>query len=331
MTHVVREVDKPGSKMHKKDIIEAVTVLETPPLTIAGIVGYIETPRGLRAFKTIWTKYLPDEFRRNYYKNWYKSKKKAFSRCFALRNSNEFSFTKDCEKIKKFCKIFRCVSYLNVKKTSMKQKKANIMEIQVNGGSSSDKLAFCLKVLGKEVPIDNIFKKNESIDVIGITKGKGFEGVVTRWGVTKLPRKTHRGCRKVACIGSWHPARVSFTVPRAGQHGYHHRTQLNIRIYKIGKATDKFNGSTEYDLSEKNITPMGGFPYYGIVRNDFIILKGCVQGTKKRLITLRKRINKNNNKQNDSNVILKFIDTSAKWGHGRFQSSLEKKESFTKK
>jgi large subunit ribosomal protein L3e len=41
-----------------------------------------------------------------------------------------------------------------------------------------------------------------------------FEGVVTRWGVTRLPRKTHRGLRKVACIGAWHPARVSFTVAR---------------------------------------------------------------------------------------------------------------------
>jgi len=64
------------------------------------------------------------------------------------------------------------------------------------------------------------------IDIIGVTKGKGYEGVVTRWGVTRLPRKTHRGLRKVACIGAWHPTRVSFTVARAGQNGYHHRTEL---------------------------------------------------------------------------------------------------------
>ena len=55
------------------------------------------------------------------------------------------------------------------------------------------------------------------IDTIAITKGKGTEGVVTRWGVSRLPRKTHRGLRKVACIGAWHPARVGWTVARAGQ------------------------------------------------------------------------------------------------------------------
>ena len=328
MTHVVREVDKPGSKLHKKDVVEAVTIVETPPLRIAGFVGYIETPKGLRAFKTVWAKNLPEEFLRNYYKNWYKSKKKAFSKYFALRKNFDFLFNKDCDQIKKFCKIIRCVAYSTVKKSAMKQKKANIFEIQVNGGSIFDKTAFCLKILGSEVSIDNIFKKNEAIDVIGITKGKGFEGVVTRWGVTKLPRKTHRGSRKVACIGSWHPARVSFTVPRAGQHGYHHRTQTNLKIYKIGKSTDKFNASTEFDLSEKTITPMGGFPYYGILKTDFIMLKGCIMGPKKRLITLRKKIYLKDKKINQTNIILKFIDTSSKWGHGRFQTSDEKKASF---
>lgn len=63
--------------------------------------------------------------------------------------------------------------------------------------------------------------------MLGASKGHGTEGVITRWGVTRLPRKTHRGLRKVACIGAWHPARVSFSVARAGQHGYHHRTEVS--------------------------------------------------------------------------------------------------------
>lgn len=57
----------------------------------------------------------------------------------------------------------------------------------------------------------------QNIDILGATKGHGREGVVTRWGVSRLPRKTHRGLRKVACIGAWHPARVSFSVARGGQ------------------------------------------------------------------------------------------------------------------
>jgi len=50
----------------------------------------------------------------------------------------------------------------------------------------------------------------------------------------------------------------------------------------------KNNASTEYDLTEKSITPMGGFPHYGEVNNDFIMIKGCCMGPKKRVITLRK-------------------------------------------
>lgn len=55
-------------------------------------------------------------------------------------------------------------------------------------------------------------------------------GVTSRWHTKKLPRKTHRGLRKVACIGAWHPARVAFSVARAGQKGYHHRTEINKKV-----------------------------------------------------------------------------------------------------
>lgn len=90
------------------------------------------------------------------------------------------------------------------------------------------------------------------IDTLGVTKGHGYEGVTTRWGVKRLPRKTHRGLRKVACIGAWHPARVQFQIPRAGQNGYHHRCQINKKIYRIGGAAIdgvKDNASTEIDLT----------------------------------------------------------------------------------
>ena len=81
-------------------------------------------------------------------------------------------------------------------------------------------------------------------------------GVTSRWGTRKLPRKTHKGLRKVACIGSWHPAHVKFSIARAGQKGFHHRTEVNKRIYRIGDATDAENGSTKHDITKKRITPM---------------------------------------------------------------------------
>merc|ERR1712010_79229 len=80
MTHIVREADRPGSKLNKNEIVEAVTIIETPPMMCIGVVGYIETPRGLRALKTVWAEHIGEECRRRFYKNWSKSKKKAFTK-----------------------------------------------------------------------------------------------------------------------------------------------------------------------------------------------------------------------------------------------------------
>ena len=144
-----------------------------------------------------------------------------------------------------------------------------------------------------------------------------------------MPRKTHRGLRKVACIGSWHPARVGFTVARPGQHGYHHRTEINKKIYKIGKAEEaSFGANTEHDPTEKEITPMGGFGHYGIVKNDYVMIKGAVIGPRKRLITLRQSLFKQTRRVATEKITLKFIDTSSKMGHGRFQTAEEKAKTY---
>ena len=78
MTHILRDVDKPGSKYHKKEIVEAVTLIETPPMLAVGLVGYIDTPRGLRSLTTVWANKLERNTLRRFYKNWMNSKRKAF-------------------------------------------------------------------------------------------------------------------------------------------------------------------------------------------------------------------------------------------------------------
>merc|ERR1711953_263366 len=181
-----------------------------------------------------------------------------------------------------------------------------------------------------EVKVADVFNQDEMIDIIGSTRGKGYNGVVTRWGCTRLPRKSHRGLRKVACIGSWHPARVQFQVPRAGQDGYHHRTEINKKIYRIGKnAKDEPNSAmTSADLTEKGITPMGGFAHFGEVTQDWVMVKGGVMGPKKRIITLRKSLLPQVSRRATEKIELKFIDTSSKFGHGRFQTCEEKAKFF---
>eukprot|EP00657_Telonema_sp_P-1_P011658 TRINITY_DN6_c0_g1_i1.p1 TRINITY_DN6_c0_g1~~TRINITY_DN6_c0_g1_i1.p1 ORF type:complete len:305 (+),score=144.05 TRINITY_DN6_c0_g1_i1:154-1068(+) len=213
MTHITREVNKPGSKAHKKEVCEAVTILETPPMIVVGMVGYIETPRGLRSITTVWAQHLSQECRRRFYKNWHRSKsKRAFSNYEAKYTEKEgAAIQADCDKIAKHCSVVRALAHTQISKINLRQKKAHIMEIQVNGGTTADKVNFIREHFEKPVSIDTVFEQNEMIDTMSITKGKGFEGVVTRWGVTMLPRKTHKGLRKVACIGSWHPSRVSYS------------------------------------------------------------------------------------------------------------------------
>lgn len=329
MTHVVREVERTASNLHKKEIIEAVTVIETPPMRVVGLVGYTETLRGLRSLSTVWAQNLSEEFKRRFCRNWYRSKKKMFKKHIEKASKDNKNTTIVLNRIKKYCSVVRLICHTQPKLLNRPQRKANILEIQINGGkTAADKVNFGYSLFEKEIKIDQIFGANDIIDVIGVTKGFGFEGCIRRFGVRKLPRKTHRGLRRVGCIGAWHPERVRFTIARAGQCGYHHRTEQNKRIYRMAAAGQESNASTEYDLTKKNITPIGGFPHYGEVKNDFIIIRGCCIGSKKRALILRKPLHQRTRRIQLENINLKFIDTASKMGHGRFQTSEEKEKYF---
>lgn len=327
MTTIVRDLDRPGAKLHKKEIVEAVTVVETPPMVVIGMVGYIETPRGLRSLTTVWAEHLSDEIKRRFYKNWYRSKRKAFTH-YAKKHAenNARPIARELERIKKYCTVVRVLAHTQISRTPLKQKKAHLMEIQINGGTVPSKVEFAYGLFEKPVEIGSIFEQDEMIDCIAVTKGHGFQGVTSRWGTKKLPRKTHKGLRKVACIGAWHPSHVQWTVARAGQMGYHHRTSINHKIYRIGKGKDDSNASTEFDISKKTITPLGGFVRYGEVKNDFLLIKGSVPGVKKRVITLRKSMYTHTSRRALEKVDLKWIDTSSKFGHGAYQTASEKRQ-----
>lgn len=321
MTHVVRDLDRPGSKMHKREVVEAVTVVETPPMVIVGVVGYVETPRGLRALTTVWAEHLSDEVKRRFYKNWYRSKKKAFTR-YAKKHSenNGASVARELERIKKYATVVRVLAHTQLSQTGLAQKKAHLSEIQVNGGSVADKVEFAKANFEKTFDVKSVFEQNECIDVIAVTKGHGYSGVISRWGVTKLPRKTHRGLRKVACIGAWHPSKVMFSVARSGQDGYHRRTTINHKIYRIDNGTNEGSGSTEFDLTKKSINPVGGWSHYPLIKNDFVMLKGSIPGVKKRVITLRKALRVHTSRTHLEEITLKFIDTSSQLGHTQWRT-----------
>merc|ERR1712115_325929 len=117
MSHIVREMDRPGSKNNKKEVVEAVTIIETPPMIAVGVVGYIETPRGLRSFKTVFAQHISDECKRRFYKNWYRCKKKAHMRTGQkwADEDGKKSIEADFEKMAKYCSAIRVLCHTQPK------------------------------------------------------------------------------------------------------------------------------------------------------------------------------------------------------------------------
>lgn len=78
-------------------------------------------------------------------------------------------------------------------------------------------------------------------------------------------------------------------------------------------------------ITPKSISPLGGFIHSGKVTKDFVMLKDCLVGTKKRVLTLCKSLLMRTKQQTLEKVNFKYIDTTSKFGHGCFQIVGEKK------
>jgi len=162
----------------------------------------------------------------------------------------------------------------------LQQKKPYVFEAAVKGGDIKKQFEFLKERLGKEVKIDQVFDIGAEVDTAAITKGKGWEGPITRFGVKKKQHKSRKSVREVGSLGPISPQYVMYTVPRAGQRGLHQRTEYDKRIMVINNTKNL----------EYKINPEGGFKHFGNVNGDFVILRGSVPGTYKRLIKLRAQV-----------------------------------------
>ena len=160
----------------------------------------------------------------------------------------------------------------------LSQKKPVVLEVGVSGGDLKAQAEFVLGLLGKKVKFTDIFRAGMYVDVLGITKGKGFEGPITRFGVKRKQHKSRKSVRAVAVIGPWHPAAVMYTVARAGQMGFHQRTETGKRILVVGNA------------SASPVTPPGGFDHFGDVKGDYAVVRGSVPGPARRFVMVRMRV-----------------------------------------
>lgn len=267
MSHVIMTDDVPNSLTSGMEISIPVTILEVPPMKVAAIRVYKNSTYGAVAIAEAWTTELDKELNR------------------AMTVPKEHDLPAALAKIDQLikdgiAKDLRVVMYtLPEKVTGIPKKKPEIMENNIGGTELKVRFEYAKTLLGKSVNISDVFTNGDIIDVQAITTGKGTQGPIKRWGIQLQKSKHSRAgsVREIGTLGPWHPSHVSWRVPQLGQTGYHQRTEFNKRIMQIGK-------------DGKTVTPEGGILNYGIVRNDYVIIRGSVPGPAKRLVRMRPAI-----------------------------------------
>jgi len=259
MTHVFMVEDRAGSPNFGKEVMYPATVIDTPPLTICAVRAYTQTPYGLKTFTEVWMKDPPKDINRLTTPPKNPDPQNGFKKMEA-----------NLDKITEF----RLLASTQPKLAGVPKKKPELIEIKVDGAQIKEQFEYVKNQLGKNLSVTNIFKEGQYIDIVAVSKGKGFQGPVKRFGVKIRDRKSRKTQRGIATLGPWSPSRVLYTIARAGQMGYHQRTEYNKRILKIGT-----NGA--------EVSPKGGFIRYGPVKGAYVIVSGSIPGPTKRQIRLR--------------------------------------------
>ena len=223
-----------ASPMSGKEIIKPVTVIEVPPMVLKAVRTYKKTPYGAKV-------------------------------------AGETADVKSIDPAK--ADFARHIFLTQPEKAGHPTKMPEVVEIAY-GKDMSSLLEFASANMGKEVKFPDFFKPGEMIDVTGVTKGRGFQGPVKRFGIKMLPSKTEKSRRKVGSLGPWTPKRTPWQVPMAGQTGYHTRTEHNKQVLKVGEG----------------INQKSGWRRYGVVKSDYVVVMGSVMGPQKRQIKLKKAI-----------------------------------------
>lgn len=274
--------DKEKTPNFGKQLDNSSTVIATPPINIIGIRCYRKDLYGEKAFIDAYSKDFP----------------KGLERKFKTKY-NEKSFETIESSIDLISSFFAIASVFP-KKANLSQKKPFVFEIGVSGKDNKTKYEYLKGILGKEIKISDVFQNGQLIDVSGITRGKGVEGPITRFGVKRKQHKSRKSVRALGTLGPISPAVVMYSVPRQGQRGFHQRTEYNKRILLVSSDVSSQTASLSSKLS---INPPGGFKHFGLVTTDYIVVRGSIPGVPKRLVKMRQPIRNTTKKVIEPKVI----------------------------
>ena len=262
MTHLYQVEDRAKVPEFGQEVKVAATVIEAPPMLICAVRSYKETYDGYKVLTEAWMAELTKDVAK------------------ALKNKKTIDATREMEKltaIKNKASEIRILAATQPKLSSLEKNIPDLIEIKIGGGSIEQQIEYAKGLLGKTVSASQVFKPGESIDLAGVTKGKGFQGPVKRYGVRIQQNKSRKTIRGVASIAPASPRTIHPHIARAGQMGTHHRVDFNKRILLLGSDSAK-------------VSPAGGFNRYGPIKSDYMVIKGSVQGAPKRLIRMRKAV-----------------------------------------
>ncbi len=286
MSHVVMINDEADSPRTGMEETVPVTIIETPPMQAVALRAYEDTPYGLRPLTEAWTDDVYTDLER------------------ALDvpvEGGDLNVIEDAVQNGDIADLRVVTHTVPEAVASVPKKTPDVMETRVGGGSIEDRFEFGADLIedGGEHDVTDVFRAGEYADVSGITKGKGTQGPVKRWGVQKRKRKHARQGwrRRIGNLGPWNPSRVRSTVPQQGQMGYHQRTELNKRLL---------------DLGDNDVTPDGGFVNYGEVSGPYALLQGSVPGPEKRLVRLRPAVRPTDQPRLDPEV--RYVSTTSNQG-----------------
>ena len=290
MTHVVMVNDESDSPREGMEESVPVTVMEVPPMRAVALRAYEDTPYGQKPVTEVWATEFHNELGRT------------------LDLPAENTFESDAEELRELVDDgvvddLRFITHTEpAAMANVPKKRPDVMETRVGGGSLRERLDYALELVenGGEHEFGDVFRAGEYADVSGITKGKGTQGPVKRWGVQKRKGKHARQGwrRRIGNLGPWNPSRVRSTVPQQGQTGYHQRTELNKRLIDFGEGDD---ASVE-----------GGFKGYGEVDGHYALVKGSVPGPSRRLLRLRPAVRPNDQPRLDPEV--RYVSTESNQG-----------------
>ena len=259
MTHVHFIDNKPKSPTKGEELQVPVTIIEAPSIKIFGfrLLSSPSSDSPSRVLFDVLSDSLDVELKR---------------RLTLPKKRKEQEMLKKAESLLEKSKDIRVLAYTQPKLTGIGKKKPEILELAVGGEDIKAKFEYAKSILGSELSAKDVLKEGEFVDAHAVTKGKGFQGPIKRFGVKLERHKADKGRRKVGTLGNWDAK--TWRVAHAGQMGYHTRTEYNKQIIKIS------------DIQEQDVNPAGGFLRYGLVKGKYILVAGSVPGPKKRLIRL---------------------------------------------